>query len=57
MVTEYFEGINEAFSTAGRPYRIGGYGSGTTCRNLRSRQLATLFWLPLSTGWSGPREI
>ena len=56
-VARYFEAVNEVFADAGRPYRIGVYGSGTTCRNLKAAGLATLFWLPLSTGWSGTRDF
>lgn len=56
-VNTYFEAINEEFSNAGSPYKIGVYGSGTTCRNLKSAGLASYFWLPLSTGWSGSRDF
>jgi hypothetical protein len=56
-VKDYFEGVNEVFSPAGMPYRIGVYGSGLTCTKLRDAGLATLFWLPLSTGWSGTRDF
>jgi hypothetical protein len=56
-VARYFEAANEVLADAGNPYRIGVYGSGTTCRNLKAAGLATLFWLPLSTGWSGTRDF
>jgi Domain of unknown function (DUF1906)/Bacterial SH3 domain len=56
-VKEYFEGINQVFAANASPYRIGVYGSGLTCRNLDSAGLASLFWLPLSTGWSGTRDF
>jgi hypothetical protein len=56
-VKAYFEAINEVFAAAARPYRIGIYGSGQTCRNLDGAGLASLFWLPLSTGWTGSRDF
>jgi hypothetical protein len=56
-VNAYFEAINEVFTAAARPYRIGVYGSGQTCRNLDGAGLASLFWLPLSTGWTGSRDF
>jgi len=55
-VRDYFEAINEEFSDAGSPFKIGVYGSGKTCTNLKSLGLAEYFWLPLSTGWSGSRD-
>ncbi|MEP1206847.1 MAG: glycoside hydrolase domain-containing protein [Rhizobiaceae bacterium] len=55
-VEEYFEAINEVFADNGNPYLIGVYGSGKTCQNLGTANLASLFWLPLSTGWSLTRE-
>jgi hypothetical protein len=57
QVRAYFEAVNEAFAAAGMPYRIGVYGSGLTCRNLQSAGLASLLWLPLSTGWTGTRDF
>ncbi len=56
-IVDYFGAINAEFETAGSPYKIGVYGSGTTCGNLRRLGLAELFWLPLSAGWSGTRDF
>ena len=56
-VIEYFGAIKAEFGQAGSPYKIGIYGSGTTCANLRRLKLAVFFWLPLSTGWSGTRDF
>lgn len=49
----YFETINEVIAASGAKRIIGVYGSGKTCAFLRERNLASLFWLPKSTGWSG----
>jgi hypothetical protein len=54
QVVKYFEVINRLFNDAGSPFKIGVYGSGMVCGELRRRQLARYFWLAgFSTNWSG----
>jgi hypothetical protein len=53
-VIPYFEGVKQAFDTAGggRPdYAVGAYGSGATLTALTTAKLATRFWLCGSTGF------
>lgn len=52
-VDKFFEGVNDAFTTAGANYGIGAYGSGKVLDRLRTAGLAKFFWLAQSTGWSG----
>ena len=53
-VIPYFEGVKQAFDTAGggRPdYAVGAYGSGAVLTALTTARLATRFWLCGSTGF------
>jgi peptidoglycan hydrolase-like protein with peptidoglycan-binding domain len=53
-VAEYFQAVNDVFTTAGAgasSYRVGVYGSGLTCRIMRDSSLAGLAWLSQSTGF------
>ena len=53
-VIPYFEGVKQAFDTAGggRPdYAVGAYGSGAVLAALTTARLATRFWLCGSTGF------
>lgn len=53
-VVRFFEGVREAFASAGGPgYQVGAYGSGKVLERLRAEGLAQFFWLAQSTGWSG----
>jgi len=56
VISEYFRGIADGFSTIsqGNPnYRIGVYGSGSTCSSLLNQNLATYSWMAMSKGWQG----
>lgn len=58
-VIPYFEGVKQAFDTAGggRPdYAVGAYGSGAVLTALTAARLATRFWLCGSTGFRGFRD-
>ncbi len=53
-ISNYFQGVSVAFAQAaqgGNSYRIGVYGSGLTCRLLKSGGLVELTWLAQSSGW------
>lgn len=52
-IQAYFEAINEVIAASGAKRSIGVYGSGKTCSFLKERNLASFFWLPKSTGWTG----
>jgi hypothetical protein len=56
-INQYFQGVNSAlnsFAGSGNPrYRVGVYGSGSTCMAMTSAGLANLGWLAQATGWSG----
>jgi hypothetical protein len=56
-VVAYFTAIAETMDAAGKPYRVGVYGSGRTCAELAGRGLAELFWLARSTGWTGTPDF
>jgi Domain of unknown function (DUF1906) len=54
QIVKYFEVINRLFNDARSPFKVGVYGSGMVCGELRRRQLARYFWLAgFSTNWSG----
>ena len=56
-ISEYFNAVNNVFSTAATGYRIGAYGSGLTCRIVRNAGLASLTWLSGSTGFRGSTQF
>lgn len=58
FVIPYFKGVRQALSQASggqARYRIGVYGSGLTCRLLKSANLAEFTWLAEATGWRESR--
>jgi hypothetical protein len=54
-IADYFKVINEAFHKVG--YKVGVYGSGLVCRELRDLRLAQKTWLANAKGWFGYREF
>jgi hypothetical protein len=50
LVEHYFREVNRVLKADGR-YKIGGYGSGATCRMLQSKGLVSYCWVAMSTGW------
>ena len=58
VISEYFQGIIEAFNQIGQGaplYGIGVYGSGLVCKTLGESGLASSTWLAQSTGWQGSK--
>ncbi len=49
--------FTEVRDTLGARFRVGVYGSGAVCSRLKASDLAQLFWLPASMGWSGSRAF
>jgi len=56
-IRPHFEAIASAFAAAGKPYRIGVYGSGAVCKSLLDAGLVQLTWLSQSGGFRGTREF
>ncbi len=59
QISAYFRGVSQAFVAASQGqdcYRIGVYGSGLTCRLLKSADLVELTWLAQSSGWRQSRD-
>jgi hypothetical protein len=54
FVEHYFREINRVVKADGR-YKIGGYGSGATCRMLQAKGLVSYCWVAMSTGWPGSK--
>jgi len=54
-VRAYFDSVADVFAAAGRPYRVGAYGSGAVLEMLQARGLIEFAWLALSRGWPGTR--
>jgi hypothetical protein len=52
-VIPYFQGVQRALADTG--FRIGVYGSGLTCRTLKSKHLVELTWPTCSMGFTGSR--
>lgn len=56
---EYFKGVRMSFQkhgTIGKTvYRVGVYGSGDVCRELRLKGYASHAWLAQAMGWSGSK--
>lgn len=53
-VIPHFQGINDYFSSVGRPYRVGIYGARNTCGTVWGNDLASSsFVSDMSTGYSG----
>ncbi len=50
-IRPYFEAINQAFSEAGSPYKIGVYANGLINQNLLDDKLVDFTWLSQSTGF------
>ena len=50
QITQYFAKVNDSISKAG--YSVGVYGSGKTCRIIRSKGLAAYSWLAMSPNWA-----
>jgi hypothetical protein len=55
FVEHYFREVNRVLKADGR-YKIGGYGSGATCRMLQSKGLVSYCWVAMSTGWPGSKS-
>lgn len=54
VITDYFNGVCEAFKSAGGNYGIGVYGSGAVCDYIYKNVIQVFYtWLAQSTGWSG----
>ncbi len=54
VITDYFNGVCEAFKSAGGNYGIGVYGSGAVCEYIcRTVVQVGYTWLAQSTGWAG----
>lgn len=56
-VRSYFDSVSDVFAQAGRPYRIGAYGSGAVLEMLQGLGLIEFAWLALSRGWPGTRAF
>lgn len=56
-VRAYFDSVADVFAAAGRPYRVGAYGSGAVLEMLRGQGLVDFAWLALSRGWPRTREF
>ena len=55
-IDQYFRGVNAGLAVAGngRPeYRVGVYGSGSVCAEMKGAGLAQYAWLTGSTAWDG----
>lgn len=53
-INPYFEAIGTAMAANGRPYRVGVYGSGHVCSQVKALLgPETLTWVAESTGWTG----
>lgn len=52
-VVPFFQGLREGLDGVVPGYRIGVYGSGLTCRTLKTKGVAELFWLAQARGWQG----
>lgn len=50
QIKSYFKEVKSAITNAG--YKVGVYGSGRTCRIIKSLGLATYSWLAMSPGWA-----
>jgi hypothetical protein len=60
VVTQYFQGVVDAFNTIGSNspvYQIGVYGSGLVCSTLLSAGKATYAWLAQPGGWAGSKTF
>jgi hypothetical protein len=60
VITEYFNGIQQAFNTISRNspvYVPGVYGSGLVCSTILNAGLAAFAWLAQSTGWRGSKTF
>ena len=56
QIDQYFRGVNAGLAAAGGgrlPYRIGVYGSGAVCAEIKGAGLAQYAWLSGSTAWDG----
>jgi hypothetical protein len=56
QIDQYFRGVNAGLAAAGggrSPYRIGVYGSGAVCAEIKGAGLAQYAWLSGSTAWDG----
>lgn len=56
-VVPFFQGLREGLDEVVPGYRIGVYGSGLTCRTLKTKGAAELFWLAQARGWQGYRAF
>jgi hypothetical protein len=56
FVERYFRDVNQVLKADGR-YRIGGYGSGATCKMLLDKKLVAHCWLAMSKGWPGSKQF
>lgn len=60
VVTQYFQGVYDAFNTIGSNspiYRIGVYGSGLVCSTLLNAGKATYTWLAQPGEWGGSKTF
>jgi len=59
-ITDYFQGITDAFNTISKQapiYQIGVYGSGLTCSSLLNAGLVQFTWLAQSMGFRGSKTF
>jgi hypothetical protein len=56
FVEHYFREVNRVLKADGR-YKIGGYGSGATCRMLQAKGLVSYCWIAMSSGWPGSKAF
>lgn len=60
FVLPYFQGVRQALEQASggvSNYRVGVYGSGLTCRLVKTAGLAQFTWLAEATGWAESRNF
>lgn len=57
IITDYFNGVCEAFKSAGGNYGIGVYGSDAVCEYIHKNVGHIHYtWFAQSTGWAGYRK-
>ncbi|WP_063288285.1 MULTISPECIES: DUF1906 domain-containing protein [unclassified Pseudovibrio] len=56
-IRPYFEAINQAFSEAGSPYKVGVYANGLINQKLLDDKLVDFTWLSQSTGFRNYQEF
>jgi Domain of unknown function (DUF1906) len=56
LVEHYFREAKATLAANGSGYKIGAYGSGSTCAHLQKKGLVDYCWLAMSTGWPGFKQ-